>query len=105
MPSKVHTTCRWTRIYAQTPRGSAGDRLNDISTAVSGALHDSAILGAATANAMLFIAARDASAITQPSSAEIEDIAAAARVVREVVRAPLVAYHSGNSLGDGRGGS
>ncbi len=55
--------------------------------AVSGALHDTAILAPFLPAAMLFVASRDGISHNPAEFSRIEDVACAARIVAEAVRA------------------
>jgi OHCU decarboxylase len=59
-------------------------------TAVSGALHDSAILAPHLPTVMLFVPSRDGISHNPAEFSRVEDIAAAAEVVQGVVRRPTI---------------
>src|SRR5258707_15481900 len=64
---------------------------NGLPQAVSGALHDSAVLAPHVPTAMLFIPSKDGISHNPAEFSRVEDIAAAASVVEKLVRQPTVA--------------
>lgn len=62
----------------------------NIGVAVSGALHDSAVLAKYIPTAMLFVPSRDGISHNPAEFSRVEDIAAAASVVEQLVRRPTV---------------
>jgi allantoate deiminase len=63
---------------------------DDVPTAVSGALHDSAVLAPHVPTAMLFVPSRDGVSHNPAEFSRVEDIAAAAAVVERLVRRPTM---------------
>jgi allantoate deiminase len=63
---------------------------SDLPITVSGALHDSAVLAPHTPTAMLFVPSRDGISHNPAEFSRVEDIAAAARVVENLVRRPTL---------------
>jgi OHCU decarboxylase len=57
---------------------------------VSGALHDSAVIAPHVPTAMLFVPSRDGISHNPAEFSRVEDIAAAARVVEQLVRRPTI---------------
>jgi allantoate deiminase len=94
------TTFRVTeRIWAQTLDDSLCDKLarsahavgfQNLPTAISGALHDSAILAPHIPTAMLFVPSRDGISHNPAEFSRAEDIAAAAEAVQRFVRRPTL---------------
>jgi allantoate deiminase len=60
--------------------------LGKLLSAISGALHDSAVLAPHLPTAMLFVASRDGISHNPAEFSRVEDIATAARIVYEVVK-------------------
>ena len=72
-------------------RGAAVAGLGDVLTAVSGALHDSAVLASHLPTVMLFVPSRDGISHNPAEFSRVEDIATGARVIEWAVRRPTVA--------------
>jgi OHCU decarboxylase len=64
---------------------------SEIMETTSGALHDSAVLAPYVPTAMLFVPSRDGISHNPAEFSRVEDIAAAARVVENLVRRPTIA--------------
>jgi allantoate deiminase len=69
--------------------------LFNLPTAVSGALHDSAVLAPHVPTVMLFVPSKDGISHNPAEFSRVEDIAAAAQAVERVVRRPAVAQLNG----------
>lgn len=74
------------RVCARLLKAAAKCGYGDLSTTVSGALHDAATLAPLVPTAMLFVASRDGISHNPNEYSRIEDIAAAADVLAEAVR-------------------
>ena len=77
-------------IAARPLNEPLGRRFGELPTVVSGALHDSAVLAKYMPTTMLFVPSRDGISHHPAEFSRIEDIAAAARAVEQLVRRPTV---------------
>ena len=73
-------------VCAALERAAEKVGLGKLPGAVSGALHDSAVLGPKLPTAMLFVASKDGISHNPAEFSRVEDIAMAARVVYELIR-------------------
>jgi allantoate deiminase len=78
------------RLCARLRRMAQIAGIADIPNLVSGALHDSAVIARHIPAAMLFIPSRDGISHNPAEFSRVEDIAAAARVVEQLVRRPTL---------------
>ncbi|MGD0540318.1 MAG: 2-oxo-4-hydroxy-4-carboxy-5-ureidoimidazoline decarboxylase [Tepidisphaeraceae bacterium] len=86
--------CR--RLSTAAQRAGAGA----IPATISGALHDSAVIAPLLPTAMLFIPSRDGISHNSAEFSRVPDIAAAAKVVEQLVRRPTVAQLNGLDQSD-----
>jgi len=79
------------RLRAALARAVQIAGVGDVPVAVSGALHDAAVLAPHVPTAMLFVASRDGISHNPAEFSRFEDVADAARVIEHVVRRPTLA--------------
>jgi len=86
------------RLCEKLVRAAGAADIGSVSTTVSGALHDSAVLSPQSPTAMLFVPSRDGISHNPAEYSRAEDLAAAASVLDHLVRRPdLAELNSGSS--------
>ena len=78
------------KLCARLGRSARATGLGEIPTTVSGALHDAAVLAPHLPTAMLFVPSRDGISHNPAEFSRVEDIAAAARVIENLVHRPTL---------------
>jgi 2-oxo-4-hydroxy-4-carboxy-5-ureidoimidazoline decarboxylase len=79
------------RVAARALGVGTGGGGGDVPTAVSGALHDSAVLAPHLPTVMLFVPSQDGISHNPAEFSRVVDVAAGARVIEQLVRRPAVA--------------
>lgn len=85
------------RLCENLGRAAQAAGIGRVSTTVSGALHDSAVMSPYLPTAMLFVPSRDGISHNPAEFSRAEDVASAARVLEHLVRRPALMELNGGS--------